>query len=425
MEGRMERVERKVGTIEEATAAMHLDQKQRFSRLENMIAAMDKTKTTIEVEEASNPLLETTPQRDTSIAKPTARTFLFEDAGTVAKKVDVPSFDGNDPVGWLARTEQYFEIHGVQNELKVSLALVSMEFAKMEDISGMSTTTELDEAHFSRLELPLYSVGGIQQPRTMKFQAKIVGHPVVVMVDSGDSHNFISTQLVQQLNLPIFPTPSFNVKLGDGCYHFLVEYKSGSSNKVVDALSRKDEEMELQVQYIPHWADWDEIAKEVAADVLLGGIIADLKSGTKLYSNFCIIHDKLYFKDRAIRDHPVISDLPVNIKEGKGPMVEPETIFHRRQINRNHQIVSQVSVCWKGQSMDKATWADEFDISSQFPHFNLEDKANSQQGGNDRDANVAGPVAIVSTGSRSFKVYSRRKRAEKDKESATQVLMIV
>ncbi|KAF2317261.1 hypothetical protein GH714_019139 [Hevea brasiliensis] len=80
----------------------------------------------------------------------------------------------------------------------------------------MGTTTELDEAHFSCLELPLYSIGGIQQPRTMKFQGSIAGHLIVVMVDSSAGHNFISTQL-QLLNLSISATPTFNVKLGDGC----------------------------------------------------------------------------------------------------------------------------------------------------------------------------------------------------------------
>ncbi|KAF2317260.1 hypothetical protein GH714_019210 [Hevea brasiliensis] len=129
MEGRMEQVERKVSTIEEAINAMRLDQEQRFSRMENMIAAMAKDKTTIVVGETSNLSTQTTLQGDTSTVKPTAITLLFEDAGTVAKKVDMPSFDGSDPIGWLARTHQYFEIHGVQNELKVSLALVSMEGA--------------------------------------------------------------------------------------------------------------------------------------------------------------------------------------------------------------------------------------------------------------------------------------------------------
>ncbi|KAF2317247.1 hypothetical protein GH714_019351 [Hevea brasiliensis] len=107
MEGRMEQVERKVSTIEEAINAMRLDQEQRFSRMENMIAAMAKDKTTIVVGETSNLSTQTTLQGDTSTVKPTAITLLFEDAGTVAKKVDMPSFDGSDPIGWLARTHQW------------------------------------------------------------------------------------------------------------------------------------------------------------------------------------------------------------------------------------------------------------------------------------------------------------------------------
>lgn len=40
----------------------------------------------------------------------------------------------------------------------------------------------------------------------------------MVLVDSGASHNFVSSKLVQQLQLPVSETPAFRVKLGDG-YH--------------------------------------------------------------------------------------------------------------------------------------------------------------------------------------------------------------
>lgn len=39
-----------------------------------------------------------------------------------------------------------------------------------------------------------------------------------MLVDSGASHNFVSSKLVQQLQLPVSETPAFRVKLGDG-YH--------------------------------------------------------------------------------------------------------------------------------------------------------------------------------------------------------------
>ena len=41
---------------------------------------------------------------------------------------------------------------------------------------------------------------------------------MLVMVDSGAMHNFISQKLVHKMEWPIEETPMMNIKLGDGCY---------------------------------------------------------------------------------------------------------------------------------------------------------------------------------------------------------------
>ncbi|KAF2320653.1 hypothetical protein GH714_029825 [Hevea brasiliensis] len=162
-----------------------------------------------------------------------------------------------------------------------------------------------DEAHFNRMELPFYSVGGISSPKTLKLQGWIQGRALTVMIDSGASHNFISVtekehhgQLdwnpgAQQafLNLkqalatsPVLATPDFSKEFIVECdalgrkffvytdqsslrylleqhitthaqqkwgakllgYDFKIIYKPGSSNAAVDALFRREEELELQ-----------------------------------------------------------------------------------------------------------------------------------------------------------------------------------
>ncbi|WVZ24369.1 hypothetical protein V8G54_002913 [Vigna mungo] len=45
------------------------------------------------------------------------------------KKVELPSFDGTDPVRWITRAETYFEVQGSIEEVKVRLAKLSMEGA--------------------------------------------------------------------------------------------------------------------------------------------------------------------------------------------------------------------------------------------------------------------------------------------------------
>ncbi|MCI57590.1 retrotransposon-derived protein PEG10-like, partial [Trifolium medium] len=43
------------------------------------------------------------------------------------KKVELPSFDGDDPAGWISRAEVYFRVQGTTPKVKVSLAQLCME----------------------------------------------------------------------------------------------------------------------------------------------------------------------------------------------------------------------------------------------------------------------------------------------------------
>jgi hypothetical protein len=51
---------------------------------------------------------------------------------------------------------------------------------------------------------------------TVKFQGEIHGVPVLVLVDSGATHKFISQKLVQKMGWPVEGTPQMKIKLGDG-----------------------------------------------------------------------------------------------------------------------------------------------------------------------------------------------------------------
>ncbi|CAA0831017.1 Unknown protein, partial [Striga hermonthica] len=75
---------------------------------------------------------------------------------------------------------------------------------------------ETSEAQLHFLDLPLMAIGGIDGPRTMKFSGHVYGELVTIMVDSGASHNFISTKLAQKIPQPMEQTVRFGVRLGDG-----------------------------------------------------------------------------------------------------------------------------------------------------------------------------------------------------------------
>lgn len=65
------------------------------------------------------------------------------------------------------------------------------------------------------LELSRHSVAGISTPKTLKFLGKLHNFSVVILVDSGASHSFISQHLVNRLQLPVSPA-HFQVVIGNG-----------------------------------------------------------------------------------------------------------------------------------------------------------------------------------------------------------------
>lgn len=52
--------------------------------------------------------------------------------------------------------------------------------------------------------------------KTVKLQGRICGVPVLILVDSGATHNFVSQKLVHKMEWSIEETPSLSIKLGDG-----------------------------------------------------------------------------------------------------------------------------------------------------------------------------------------------------------------
>lgn len=55
---------------------------------------------------------------------------------------------------------------------------------------------------------------GLDSPKTIKFTRVIGGKQVLVLLDSGATHNFISDRLINELQVSVQPT-TFVVVLGD------------------------------------------------------------------------------------------------------------------------------------------------------------------------------------------------------------------
>lgn len=75
-----------------------------------------------------------------------------------------------------------------------------------EPIGGVNQTN-LDES--KDLQITYYVLTGSAAPQTMHVLAKIGSYEIMVLINNESTHNFISTRLANQLQLPIKATTTF------------------------------------------------------------------------------------------------------------------------------------------------------------------------------------------------------------------------
>ncbi|XP_057458944.1 uncharacterized protein LOC130749580 [Lotus japonicus] len=95
-----------------------------------------------------------------------------------------------------------------------------------EDLEGGEFEDALS-GEFNSLQLSLCSMSGFTSHKSWKMQGTIKDQAVVVLIDCGASHSFISKKLVGEILLPVENTPDYTVEVGDG-------YKIGCKGKCSD-----------------------------------------------------------------------------------------------------------------------------------------------------------------------------------------------
>lgn len=115
MQGRMDELENRVLSIEEAFEA-------RVSTLEETFRQTLADFRLTLVEEFTKILCEPEKTPSSSVGEEMVSEYRM-----AVKKVELPSFDGEDPVGWITRAETYFDVQGTAEKVKVRLAKISME----------------------------------------------------------------------------------------------------------------------------------------------------------------------------------------------------------------------------------------------------------------------------------------------------------
>ncbi|CAA2982796.1 Hypothetical predicted protein [Olea europaea subsp. europaea] len=141
--------------------------------------------------------------RSMIVAKPTS---------SFKRLIDLELHEKRDKGLCYRRDEKFKPDHKCTNrELQV---LVVQEENGMEQVEAPEEEEgdELGEL----IELSIKSVVGLFIPQTMKLQGSILGQSVVVIIDCGATHNFISNELVWKLGLNITSKYSYGAIMGTG-----------------------------------------------------------------------------------------------------------------------------------------------------------------------------------------------------------------
>ena len=83
-------------------------------------------------------------------------------------------------------------------------------------------------------------------------------------------------------------------------YSFDIQYRSGASNKVADALSRIPEQLECSTLSVPQWQHWESLKDELSKDEFLHKIRMDISSETNSHVGFSLENGVLYYKGRLV-----------------------------------------------------------------------------------------------------------------------------
>jgi hypothetical protein len=159
MDARVEALEEGMDEVRSALIDVQVTMKESYA---NIIALMEKhLGKKVTSDEASGngeiPTSSGTPEKKDS---PRSGGGVHDDVTMEfrrsAKRVELPSFDGEDPAGWISRAEVYFKVQGTTPEVKVSLAQLCMDGPTIHFFNSMLhenedlTWEELKEALLER-----------------------------------------------------------------------------------------------------------------------------------------------------------------------------------------------------------------------------------------------------------------------------------
>lgn len=62
---------------------------------------------------------------------------------------------------------------------------------------------ENEEAHRAMPEISFHTIAGADHPQTLRVVGTLRNRPLILLIDSGSSHNFIDNDVISQFGLPV------------------------------------------------------------------------------------------------------------------------------------------------------------------------------------------------------------------------------
>ncbi|XP_028780228.1 uncharacterized protein LOC114736538 [Neltuma alba] len=119
-----------------------------------------------------------------------------------------------------------------------------MEIAEEGETVMPPLIEEVDaEAEVADAEISFNAILGKASASTMRLQGTLRGRDVLVLVDSGSTHNFVSDSIVNELNLPVQQVQPFGVQIGNG--------STVKCHRVCSALEVKISDLIIQQDFFP------------------------------------------------------------------------------------------------------------------------------------------------------------------------------
>ncbi|KDO38385.1 hypothetical protein CISIN_1g045527mg, partial [Citrus sinensis] len=137
------------------------------------------------------------------------------------RKLTEAELQSNQECGLCYKCDEKFSPGHRCRKQELQVVLLQEYEAEAQAVEDVGQERELESkptegAKNQVVEVSLNSVVGLTSPKTLKLASEINNKKVVVLTDSGASHNFISNEVVLVLKLPITNTEPYGVILRTG-----------------------------------------------------------------------------------------------------------------------------------------------------------------------------------------------------------------